>query len=468
MVDVDGDGDDAIAVGGNDCDDDDPAIHGGAPETWDDDGVDNDCDGESREPITWTADGATWRLDGSEPGGELGRDLAVWGEGGQLLATAPFADSSRGMVYVENLEVPGVRDVGTGPVLVSDDDYAFLAAPADARDDGVAFVAETGWSAGRGRIHAIDLSDLPPGSTSVATAARWTVESQSDEGWFGSDVRWLGDVDGDGLEDALVSAPYQDVAADADGALYVFLSPSLDDTIAQSSDANVILSGGRAGAVAESATVARYTLSGETWLAVGLTSTSEGDPIVLRIPASALISGPAIDISDGALLADAAGCSGVPSLLGNLTDDGQPWLAVHCAHWELWSTLDIEGAVSAGVSPARVIDSADTDYPTVVSGPGDLDGDGSDDLAVTQDDGFLGTSAGSVAFVPGAPAIAFTATDADAARLTASGDEILDAFGYRVVGVHPPDGASPLAAVAAYSTDYDGASTGSIYFVPMP
>ena len=48
-VDEDGDGHLATECGGDDCDDGNPGVHGGAAEICDD-GVDNDCDGEEDEP----------------------------------------------------------------------------------------------------------------------------------------------------------------------------------------------------------------------------------------------------------------------------------------------------------------------------------------------------------------------------------------------------------------------------------
>ena len=47
-LDEDGDGHLASECGGDDCDDGDPSIHGGAAEICDD-GADNDCDGEVDE-----------------------------------------------------------------------------------------------------------------------------------------------------------------------------------------------------------------------------------------------------------------------------------------------------------------------------------------------------------------------------------------------------------------------------------
>ncbi len=66
LVDVDGDGHDAVDAGGDDCDDEDSAVRPGVPELCD--GKDNDCDGSVDEELTT----ATYYLD--EDGDGYGTD----------------------------------------------------------------------------------------------------------------------------------------------------------------------------------------------------------------------------------------------------------------------------------------------------------------------------------------------------------------------------------------------------------
>ncbi len=56
LVDVDGDGHAATAAGGEDCDDADAAVHPGAADACDGNGVDDDCNGVADEVRTWYAD----------------------------------------------------------------------------------------------------------------------------------------------------------------------------------------------------------------------------------------------------------------------------------------------------------------------------------------------------------------------------------------------------------------------------
>lgn len=111
LTDMDSDGDPAVEAGGSDCDDADPSVSSLSPEQWLDDGMDNDCDGESYDAVAWLALAAISRIDGISPGGELGRRLSVWMEGDCIIAAAPYAESGSGVVYgISSLPV-GVRTV---------------------------------------------------------------------------------------------------------------------------------------------------------------------------------------------------------------------------------------------------------------------------------------------------------------------------------------------------------------------
>ena len=63
------------------------------------DGLDNDCDGDLHEPVTWSGSAAETRIDGYALGGELGRAVAGSPDYGCLFASAPYVDSGRGAVY---------------------------------------------------------------------------------------------------------------------------------------------------------------------------------------------------------------------------------------------------------------------------------------------------------------------------------------------------------------------------------
>ncbi len=70
--------------------------------------------------------------------------------------------------------------------------------------------------------------DLADGSAATSADARWTFEGEDDKKYrLGFNVAQLGDIDGDGLADIGLSAPYDDAGGDMAGRLYVYLGSSL-------------------------------------------------------------------------------------------------------------------------------------------------------------------------------------------------------------------------------------------------
>lgn len=214
--DLDGDGVAATQAGGADCDDTDPAIYPGASETWANGVTDNDCDGE-REPVSETF--ASTAIVGESAGGQLGRRVAslgdVDGDGIHEFLAGAVYESSRaeygGAVYL--LNAAGSSRAADFPTLYHSSSYALLGTVQGGPDvdgDGVpdAVVAATNTRSGRGDAWFVSGADWAAvDEAEVGSVATATLSGTNTNSFFGGDIRFFGDVDGDGLEDVGISAP---------------------------------------------------------------------------------------------------------------------------------------------------------------------------------------------------------------------------------------------------------------------
>lgn len=127
LQDCDRDGHEPPSVGGDDCDDDDASVHPGAVESWQDAGMDNDCDGRLDDIIQQSLSTADVIVDPPDTTGYTGGSVGTLpdfdGDGlAELWMTAPY-ESDR---------------VGKGGAL--------YIVPSAALNPGVVSVAEAGWS----------------------------------------------------------------------------------------------------------------------------------------------------------------------------------------------------------------------------------------------------------------------------------------------------------------------------------
>jgi hypothetical protein len=239
----------------------------------------------------------------------------------------------------------------------------------------------------------------------------------------------VGDVDGDGLDDLLISAPRGDGGGVDSGQAYLVL-----------------------GGTAVSGDAWPLDLSGADLLLVG---EAAGD-------SAGLSAAPAGDV-DGDGLADLI--IGAPS-----NDDGG--LDAGKAYVVLGSTLagSASGTLALGAADFVLIGEAAGDMAgSSVSGAGDVDGDGLDDLLIgAPHNGDAGADAGKVYLVLGS-ALAASATaslDLSLASYTLTGEAPADWAGVSVSGAGDVDG-DGLAdmLIGAFESDSGGTDSGSGYLV---
>ncbi|MCB9688776.1 MAG: FG-GAP repeat protein [Alphaproteobacteria bacterium] len=222
FCDADGDGWDAVAAGGLDCDDDDPTVNPGAVEEPYD-GTDDDCD-----PATPDDD-----LDGD--GFVLAQDCDD-----ESAATYPGAPETCGNGRVDDcdaLAVPtradcyGSRSLLTADALLwgpSSDDHAgaSLAPLGDVDGDGWNDLAVGGPGlAGNGTGGVWVVRGPATAEVDLGGAwATWVGESEDDDA--GAAIAGGRDLDGDGRVDLVVGARWDDATGNNAGAAYV-LRPTL-------------------------------------------------------------------------------------------------------------------------------------------------------------------------------------------------------------------------------------------------
>jgi hypothetical protein len=250
--DHDGDGHAPLGAcdAGDDCDDTNPSVFPGAPELCNDD-LDNDCDGKKSECLfagSYNLEDATAKRYSDEANYDAGWRLEAGdfdGDGREDLATSTYyANGFHGGAYVLLGPVDGIESMA--------DAGSFVAAT-DQQNEG-------GRAIGAGDVDGDGYDDLlmgapdspgddaalvlgPITSNTSWSAADWTaVCDDYNECGHGLD---LGDVDGDGLQDAVVSSGEWDEGGIDAGALFVNYGP-LSGEIELTSDSDAELIGAHA------------------------------------------------------------------------------------------------------------------------------------------------------------------------------------------------------------------------------
>ena len=486
--DADGDGYASSDYTGDDCDDDDTAINPGEAEICDD-GIDQNCDGTSDTcsfigdiPVTdadawFYGENAVDRVGQGDPGMANGGDLD--GDGtDDLVVSAIFADdagTNAGVVHVFFGPVSGAGvGVTTSDVEISGEAAGDLlgrsvVAAGDVDNDGFddLFVSAQGEATNGTNTGAAYLvaGPLTAGSSGVGSLATTKFVGAA-AGDLIADLAPAGDVDGDGNDDLLISAQFLDAGGTTDGGgAYLIYGPtttaSYDLASPRSSDARFIgeVDGDEAGSslwggedldgdgTPDIIVASRYYDNGS--------DTDSGAVYVVHGPVSGDVDLSAADARFvGENSSDELGYGAGVSTAGDLNGDGYQDLVAGARFNDRGGTKSGAGYVILGPITSGTLDTmsnadaifvgeaASDQTGDSVSGPGDVDGDGVDDLLIgsgwydsTASNGGAGyfilgpvTAGTGVVDLSNADGRFLPEGDNDRLRITGGGD--LDADGY--------------------------------------
>jgi len=442
---------------GDDCDDDDPDIYLGAPDTWYD-GVDSDCDGAS----DYDADGDGYDAEAYGGGDCDDTDASV-------LPTDWYADT----------DGDGYGDSSSSLASCAEPDgYVLIDGDCDDADEEVNPDATE--ECGNGVDDDCDGTAIGcslEGDYLVSEAPVW-LEGLDTDDRAGTRLGG-GDLDGDGQADIIVAAPENGVGASDPGSIYMVLGPlsassSLSDALTVTGDA----SGDKLGL---GLAVFDFDGDGQDDLAAGapgsdIDSTNDGGVYVFFGPLSA-----SPDLTDAGVVVNGEGGNNALgtglSAAGDLDGDGVNDLVFGAPTYDADNTNDGAAYIlwgpttgSLGAGDADVAIHGEENRGEVgfrVAGLGDVDGDGFDDLGLTERRGDGEQTDSGIVWVFLGPVTAdLAAADAD---VEIPGLSTGDSLGSALMGGVDLDGdGTDEVLVGAPGSDLGGSSSGAAWLLHGP
>ena len=510
--DADGDGFASDGFTGTDCDDDDASINPGEVEICDD-GIDQNCDGTADSctfggdiPVTdadvyFYGESAVDRVGQGDPGVANAGDLT--GDGIADLAVASiFADDAGTNAGVVHLFAGPVSGVGAGvsasEVKLTGESAGDLlgrsiVAPGDVDDDGFEdlFISAQGDATNGTNTGAAYLVAGPLSSGTFDVGALATTKfTGSSAGDLIADLAPAGDVNGDGFDDLLIAAQFLDGGGTTDGGgAYLVYGPTTtgdyDLATPLPSDARFI--GEEDNDQAGSSIWGGTDLSGDGVPDIMIAARYYDDGTAQDAGVVYVVHGPVsgdLDLSSsdarftGENNSDELGYGAGVSSAGDVNNDGYQDMIAGARFNDRGGTKS--GAAYLVLGPvttatARSMNSADAIFigeassdqtGDSVSGPGDVDGNGFDDLLIGSGWNDASTTNGGAGYLVLGPVTAgtgvvdlstadarFTAEgDNDRLRLNGGGD--LDADGYADILIATQNNSTNTAVGAQHGAVY--------------